>query len=233
MATKPVKTVKKTSPKKAASPVAHKPVGLVASVLGVDGKEAGKITLPESLFGAAVNKQLIAQSVRVFLANQRAGSAKAKTRGMVEGSTRKIYKQKGTGRARHGSIRAPIFVGGGKAHGPVIHDYTLHMTQSMKLGALASALSSKHGEGRVVVVSGFDALKKTKAMAEAFKAVGALRSTLFVLHKDTAMMMRNARNLANVDIVSADTLNPYEVLNHMTVVFTKEAVGESGKHFSK
>ncbi len=93
---------------------------LSVSVIGVDGKAAGKLTLPQA-FSATVNKQLLAQAVRVYLANQREGSAHTKTRGEVEGSTRKVYRQKGTGRARHGAVRAPIFVGGGITFGPRAH----------------------------------------------------------------------------------------------------------------
>src|SRR6185437_7247197 len=112
-------------------------------VVGIDGKVTGKIALPGEIFGEKLNKALLAQAVRVYLANQRQGNASTKTRGEVDGSTRKIYRQKGTGRARHGSVRAPIFVHGGIAHGPKPRDFSLTMPQKMKQKALFSALSTK------------------------------------------------------------------------------------------
>src|SRR3990170_6251019 len=142
-----------------------KTVSLNVPVVGVDGKTKSKIQLPKELFGAKVNKALLAQAVRVYLANQRTGNAATKTRGEVEGSTRKIYRQKGTGRARHGAIRAPIFVGGGIVFGPRPHDFHLDFPKKMKRRALGSALTSKLGSGDVIVVSGLSDLEpKTKYM---------------------------------------------------------------------
>ena len=102
------------------------------NVVGIDGKISGKIALPGEIFGEKVNKALLAQAVRVYLANQRQGNASTKTRGEVEGSTRKIYRQKGTGRARHGSVRAPIFVKGGIVFGPKPRDFSLDMPKKKK-----------------------------------------------------------------------------------------------------
>jgi large subunit ribosomal protein L4 len=154
---------KTTETVSAAAPVATKPVAPVraarkqAANLTVDmydaaGKVTGSVSLPEEVFGAKINKRLIAQAVRIYLANQREGSASTKSRGEVQGSTRKIYRQKGTGRARHGGVRAPIFVHGGIAHGPKPRDFSLKMPQKMKRAALFATLSLKAQTNAVRVI---------------------------------------------------------------------------------
>lgn len=194
------------------------------NVFGLDGKKTGTMTLPAELFGLKPNTQLMAQAVRVHLANQREGSASTKTRGQVEGSTRKIYRQKGTGNARHGSIRAHIFVGGGVAFGPVPHSFTLNFPAKMKRKALASALSQQFESGNVVVVDGFTEVKKTKGMAQALTAVGAVGTILLVSGKETGKVSRVARNIEGVDVMPAKSLNTYVVLAHKKIVFMKDAV---------
>jgi len=199
--------------------------GLRASVVDTDGKSAGSVIIPEEYFGAKPNKQLMAQAVRVYLANQRVGHAATKTRGMVEGSTRKIYKQKGTGRARHGAIRAPIFVGGGIVFGPMPRDYSLKMPQKMKHAALVSALSTKYAEGNVLFVSGFsDVSPKTKTMAKAFAAIGVTKTALFIVPKEAKVVIRSARNLGNTDTVAVSDMHTYGVTTHDKIVFMKEAL---------
>ncbi len=209
--------------------VEKKETGTRISVVGIDGKAAGSITLPAELFAAKINRQLMAQAVRVYLANQRGGHASTKTRGEVEGSTRKIYKQKGTGKARHGAIRAPIFVGGGIVFGPRPRDYSLAFPQKMRKVALASALSEQLKKQNVIVVSGLSDVKKTKAVASMFGAVGATRSTLLVIPKDSANVTRAARNISQVDILPVSDLHTYSVLMHSKLVFMKEAIGELKK----
>lgn len=200
--------------------------GINATVVDVEGKATGKMILPIAVFGQKDNKQLITQAVRVFLANQRVGGASTKTRGQVEGSTRKIYNQKGTGRARHGSIRAHIFVGGGVAFGPVTHDFSLSMPTKMKRKALHCALSSQYQAGNIVVVDGLETLKpKTKNMAKAMSAVSGASSSLLVLSKNSQQVARIARNIEGVDTLPAASLNTYEVLSHKKIVLMKEAVG--------
>lgn len=226
---------KKTSAKKTvkAKKVAAKELdstkGIRVSVVGLDGKAAGSVTLPADLFGAKINKQLMAQAVRVYLANQRTGHAGTKTRGEVEGSTRKIYKQKGTGKARHGAIRAPIFVGGGIVFGPRPRDYSLSFPQKMKRVALASALTSQLKNQNIVVVSGLNGAAKTKVVAGALTAAGAVRKTLLVTGKDAETVIRAGRNIQDVDILPVSDLNTYSVLMHGKVVFMKEAIGELRK----
>jgi large subunit ribosomal protein L4 len=219
--------VKKVTPvKKVVKKEVLKETGLHMSVVGLDGKVAGTITLPAALFAAKINKQLMAQAVRVYLANQRGGHASTKTRGEVEGSTRKIYKQKGTGKARHGGIRAPIFVGGGIVFGPRPRDYSLDFPQKMKHVALSSALTQQLGNKNIIVVSGVADVKKTKALASMLTAVGATRKTLFVTPKESAVVVRAARNIEGVDIQPASDINTYTILMHGKVVFMKEAIKE-------
>ncbi len=227
-AVKTVKTVKAVTEKPAKAVEAHvaeKQTGLEMSVVGTDGKNSGKITLSSTYFDARINKQLLAQAVRVYLANQRVGHASTKTRGQVEGSTRKIYKQKHTGRARHGGIRAPIFVGGGVAFGPVPQDHSLSMPQKMKKHALASALTAKRKSGHIIIVSGLNDLEaKTKHYAQAFGQIGITGRTLLVTGKDAAVVIRNARNIKQVDVVPVTDMNTYGVVTHRTILFMKEAV---------
>lgn len=188
------------------------------------------MTLPKELFGVKVNKPLLAQAVRVYLANQRQGTASTKTRGEVEGSTRKIYRQKGTGRARHGAIRAPIFVGGGITFGPKPRDYSLTMPKKMKRTALGSALTAQLQDGNIVVVTGFEKMKpKSKLALEALASLEAGDNTLLVTNSGAENIVRATRNLPSVDILPAASLNAYDVLSHKKLVFAKEAIGELKK----
>ena len=202
--------------------------GLKLDVINTAGEKDGTITLPENIFGVKINPQLIAQAVRVYLVNQRRGTASTKTRGEVDGTTRKIYRQKGTGRARHGGIRAPIFVKGGIAHGPKPKNYELKMPANMKKAAFLSALSSKVKSGEIKIVTGVEALEtKTKAFARAFDAWGLVkkgRNVLLVLPQDAKNIYQSARNLAGVTITTAGRLHTYEILQHKVVILMKDTV---------
>jgi large subunit ribosomal protein L4 len=201
--------------------------GLTVALFTPDGKEDGTITLPESYFGAKENPVLVAQAVRVYLANQREGSAQAKTRGEVEGSTRKIYKQKGTGRARHGGIRAPIFVGGGIVFGPRAHEFTMDMPKKMSIRALASALTTHTKSGEVKVVAKLETVpKKTKSFAQTLHALSITGKTLFLLAKEELELVRSIRNLDGVHVLPVLNTNTYEVVTHSTIIFTPKAVQE-------
>jgi large subunit ribosomal protein L4 len=224
---KEIKTaVKKTVSKNPAVAVHAEIHGLTAPVVDTDGKEKSKMILPKEVFGVKVNKQLIALAVRVYLANQREGGAATKTRGQVEGSTRKIYKQKGTGRARHGGIRAPIFVGGGITFGPVLpHAYSRSLPVVMKRKALTSALTSQYEAGSVVFIDGLESLeKKTKTIAKALSAAGHISHTLLVVAPSAGEVVRTARNIGELDILPATDLNAYTVMAHKHIIFMKDAV---------
>jgi large subunit ribosomal protein L4 len=204
-------------------------------VYGVDGKVSGKVSLPGEIFGEKVNKVLIAQAIRVYLANQRQGNASTKTRGEVEGSTRKIYRQKGTGRARHGGVRAPIFVKGGIVHGPRPKDFGLSLPKKMKRKALYSALSAKVNDKQVMVLSGVEKLEpKTKVFVEMVSKLGLAdkkQKLLFVTTAEAAETKRAGRNIPGVSFTSVNRLNTYEVLNTKNLILLKDAVEEMEKHF--
>ena len=211
------------------------------NVYDIHGKVSGKVKLPESLFGAKENPALIAQAVRVYLANQRKAQAKTKRRGEVRGSTRKIYRQKGTGRARHGDRYAPIFVGGGMAHGPRgDQNWKKTLSKKMRRQALASTLSGQYKDGQIVVVEGLEKAKgQTKEMVKILAAILKLKSAekkkklkvLLVFPKERENILRAARNIAGVRTSLPQLLNTYMVLNGGKIIFTKEAIKILGEHF--
>lgn len=208
--------------------------GLETQVFDMSGKIAGSIALPEKIFAAKVNQVLMAQAIRVYLANQRKGSASTKTRGEVTGSTRKIYRQKGTGRARHGAVRAPIFVHGGIAHGPKPADYSLAMNRKMKRVALLSALSAKVKDSEVKVLQGLSGVAmKTKVVADTLRHMKVEGSILVIMPKHMENVLKASRNIKSVTVTSADRLNTYEVLGHKTVILMKETIEAMEKIFGK
>lgn len=221
----PSAKTKKTVAPKATKAVKEKPTGLQLPVVGVDGTSKGTMSVPKELFAHPINKQLLAQAVRVYLANQRIGGAATKTRGEVEGSTRKIYRQKGTGRARHGAIRAPVFVGGGIVFGPKSREYRLTMPSKMRKTALASAVTSQYSGKNIIVVDGMEDLEpKTKKFAAVFANIGALKKTLFVIPKESEHLFRATRNIAQVDSIPVANMHAYAVISHDKIVFTKNAL---------
>jgi large subunit ribosomal protein L4 len=207
-------------------------------VLGLDGKVTGKVSLPGEMFGEKVNKALLAQAVRVYLANQRQGTVSTKTRGEVEGSTAKIYRQKGTGRARHGSKRAPIFVKGGVVFGPKPRDFGMTLPQKMKRKALFSALSAKVKDKEVTVIDSLGTIKpQTKVFAEVLKKLGIAdkkQRLLFVTAgKEVAAILRAGRNIPGVSFLPSRQVNAYEVLSANRLVVMKDAISEMKEHFLK
>jgi large subunit ribosomal protein L4 len=197
-------------------------------VIGADGTKTGSIELPGDVFDVQANIPLMHQVVVAQLAAARQGTHKAKTRAEVSGGGRKPYKQKGTGRARQGSIRAPQFTGGGVSHGPVPRDYSQRTPKKMKAAALRGALSDRAREGRVHVVESFvdgDTPKTRAAMARLKAATEAVR-VLVVLSRDDEPAWLSLRNVNEVHLLAADQLNTYDVLVADDVVFTKEALEE-------
>jgi large subunit ribosomal protein L4 len=197
-------------------------------VIGVDGSATGSVELPASIFDVQANIPLMHQVVVAQLAAARQGTHKAKTRGEVSGGGKKPYKQKGTGRARQGSIRAPQFTGGGVVHGPVPRDYSQRTPKKMKVAALRGALSDRARAGRVSVVSTFveGDTPKTK---EALRVLGAVTKTgkvLAVLGRTDEASWLSLRNIPTVHVLAADQLNTYDVLVADEVVFTSEALDE-------
>lgn len=198
---------------------------LAVSVWDTQGKAVGKVRLPTELFGARVNKTLLAQAVRVYLANQRQGAASTKTRGEVAGSTRKIYRQKGTGRARHGAIRAPIFVGGGTVFGPQPRSFRLELPAKMRQAALASALTVQYQNGNILAINGLEKLKpKTKTMQAAIASTGISGRILIVVPQMNPTVIRGLRNIPNLTITPLVNLNTYQTLASSKILFTKAAL---------
>jgi len=186
------------------------------------------IELPDEIFAAKVNVPLIHQVVVAQQAAARQGTHAVKTRGLVSGGGRKPYRQKGTGRARQGSIRAPQFTGGGVVHGPVPRSYEQRTPKKMKAAALRGALSDRLSHGRVRVVANFAAgdLPSTKgAVTTLITAVGDLsRPVLAVVHRDDDVSWKSLRNIAAVHVLTEDQLNTYDVLAADYVVFTEQAL---------
>ncbi len=208
--------------------------GLTLPVYGLTGDKKGTVSLSKEIFGAKVNDVLMAQAVRVYLVNQRQGTASTKTRGEVIGSTRKIYRQKGTGRARHGAIKAPIFVGGGIALGPHPRNFELKLSKQMKKKALFSALSAKATGQKIFVVDVAAASGKTKEVYQMLKSLELLQKNnskvLLVLDMKSASAQA-ARNLDGVSVEPAQNLNTYQVMNSNYLVFAKDAIEQVEKVF--
>jgi large subunit ribosomal protein L4 len=192
------------------------------------GETSGSVTLPGELFDADANVSLMHQVVVAQLAAARQGTHATKTRGQVSGGGAKPYRQKGTGRARQGSIRAPQFTGGGTVHGPQPRSYDKRTPKKMKAAALRGALSDRAREGRVHVVSAFvdgDA-PKTKAAMATLNAVTSAKRVLVVLDRDDVLNWISLRNLPQVHLIEAGQLNTYDVLVADEVVFTEAALAE-------
>jgi large subunit ribosomal protein L4 len=199
------------------------------NVLDLTGNTVKQITLNKEVFEADVNSDLMAQAVRVYLANQRKATAKTLTRGEIDRTTKKVYRQKGTGGARHGNRKAPIYVGGGIAHGPRGNqNYTLKLSQKMKVGALRSALSQKAAAKSILVVDGFEKIEKpnTKTIATFLtKALGEnYRNVAIVFDKGMDNAVKSARNLDNLKYCNGSTLNTYDVLKANSLIFSVQAL---------
>jgi large subunit ribosomal protein L4 len=192
------------------------------------GETSGSVTLPGELFDANANVSLMHQVVIAQLAAARQGTHSTKTRGQVSGGGAKPYRQKGTGRARQGSTRAPQFAGGGVVFGPTPRDYTQKTPKKMKAAALRGALSDRAREGRVHVVSAFvdgDA-PKTKAALATLTSVTQAKRVLIVLDRDDVLNWVSLRNAPQVHLIEAGQLNTYDVLVSDEVVFTETALAE-------
>jgi large subunit ribosomal protein L4 len=190
------------------------------------GATAGSIDLPAEIFDVQVNVPLIHQVVVAQLAAARQGTHDTKRRGEVRGGGRKPYKQKGTGRARQGSIRAPHYAGGGVAHGPHPRDYSQRTPKKMKAAALRGALSDRAREGRVQVVSQIvtGATPSTKQALAAMSALGLEGRTLVALTRDDDIAVLSLRNVVTVHVLYVDQLNTYDVLVNDNVLFTEAAL---------
>jgi 50S ribosomal protein L4 len=195
-------------------------------VIDLEGKKAGSVVLPGSIFDVPTNIPLMHQVVVAQLAAARQGTHATKTRGEVAGGGKKPFRQKGTGNARQGSIRAPHFTGGGIVHGPQPRDYDQRTPKKMKQGALRSALSDRARADRIHVVTAlFEGDKpSTKAALAALRAIVEDRQALVVLERGNELTALSLRNVPEVHVLWADQLNTYDVLDADDIVFTQAAL---------
>ncbi len=199
---------------------------LALDVVKADGKKAGSVELPAALFDVKTNIPLIHQVVVAQLAAARQGTHSTKRRGEVSGAGRKPFKQKGTGNARQGSIRAPHMTGGGIVHGPKPRDYSQRTPKKMIAAALRGALSDRFRGERLHAVEAFvaDSTPSTKTAAALLSAVAGSKNVLVVIDRNDELTVKSVRNLAHVHVLSFDQLNAYDVIVSDDIVFTKAAL---------
>lgn len=209
-----------------------------AQIYNIKAEKIGEATLPKGTFDAKVSETLIAQSIRVYLANQRSSFAKSKSRGFVNGTTKKVWAQKGTGRARHGSKKAPIFVGGGSAMGPDGNqNYTLNFSKKMKQVALNSILTKFAKDNRIIIIDSFTELTpKTK---EGIKLITGLKAGNEVLSKSSKVgiittqtvssVKRAFGNLKSVNLLNLKSLNVYTLSNQNFLILSQKALDQFTK----
>ena len=198
-----------------------------AKVLDLTSKEVGEIELPDTVFGVPLNEPLIHEAVRSFLANRRAGTSATKTRGDVSGAGRKLWKQKGTGRARIASLRSPLWKGGGNVHGPQPRDWSYNLPKKMRKRAMCSAISERLREGNLVIVSEWS-LDQPKTR-EFLGTLGTLKlsgKTLIVDSLKNTKLMLASRNVQTAKVVNSYGVNIYDLVNHQKVVLTPKTVEE-------
>jgi large subunit ribosomal protein L4 len=201
-------------------------------VRNLKNKEVGEVSLADAVFGVELNESLIHAALMNFQANGRQGTSATKTRGNVSGSGRKLWKQKGTGRARIASLRSPLWKGGGNVHGPQPRDWSYQMPKKMRRGALRSALSERLREGNLIIVDEFGfKTPKTKDFLEAVSSLGLIENrkstkTLIVDSLDNANLVLSSRNVQKTKVTNSFGLNIYDLLYHEKLLISKAAVEE-------
>ena len=201
-------------------------------VRNLKNKEVGEVSLADSVFGVELNESLIHAALMNYQANGRQGTSATKTRGNVSGSGRKLWKQKGTGRARIASLRSPLWKGGGNVHGPQPRDWSYNMPKKMRRGALRSALSERLREGNLIVVDEFEFKSpKTKDFLEAVGSLGLVEKrkrakTLIVDSLDNANLILSSRNVEKTKVTNSFGLNIYDLLYHEKLLISKAAIEE-------
>ena len=196
-------------------------------VRNLKNEEIREVELSDAVFGAPLNEGLIHAAVRNFMANARQGTSATKTRGDVSGAGRKLWKQKGTGRARIASLRSPLWKGGGNVHGPQPRDWSYNMPKKMRQGALRSALSERVREGKVVLIDAWTIDKpKTKDFIASLEKLGLEGKTLIVDSLDNDNLMLSTRNVQSAKVVNSFGLNIYDLLYHDRLVISESAVKE-------
>jgi len=206
----------------------------VVDVKNLEGKKVGQIDLADDVFAAKVNANLLHEAVRHHLRGERAGTHKTKDKSEVSGSGKKLWKQKGTGRARVGSIRSPLWRHGGTVHGPVPRSYDYALPKKMILGALRSALSAKVADQKLTVVDGWTLeTHKTKAFRETLGKLNKETETYLLVESGANVNLERAsRNIAGVTLVPPTALEPYDLLRHEHVMLSREAVAKLSRSLS-
>lgn len=197
------------------------------NVVNLGGEKVGELELLDEIFSAEINDALLWESVKHYRAALRQGTASTKTRGLVSGAGRKLWKQKGTGRARIASIRSPLWRSGGTVHGPKPRSYEYAFPQKKLMGALRSAISAKIADGKFTVVESFDAAAaKTKLFRTALNKLEAGKTTLLIesSRKLDEKLYLGSRNLAGVELVLSSEVHPYDLLRYEHAVFSKDAI---------
>jgi large subunit ribosomal protein L4 len=217
-------------PKKITTPIKEeKTTANKLSVYDMKGVVSSELDIHQSIQKAEASPLLLAQYVRFYLAGKRQGTHSTKTRSEIVGTTKKMYRQKGTGRARHGSGKEPNFVGGGVAFGPKPKDYGISMNEKQKQRALLAALSLRFENNDVVCIDGMEKVTKTKevqAMLNSLKITAKKNIVLVVPAKRSDSLVLASRNLQHVKLFNVNALNAYEILNAKKIIFTKEAFNE-------
>jgi large subunit ribosomal protein L4 len=200
---------------------------MLVDVVDLQNQKVGELDLADKVFAAEVNEALLYEAVRHYQAGQRAGTHKTKVRSEVAGSGKKLWKQKGTGRARMGSIRSPLWRHGGTVHGPVPRDYSYKLPRKMVLGALRAALTAKLRDGELKVVQGFTlADHKTKTMRGVLDHLEAKRKVLLVDNGENRNLQLSSRNLEGVTLVPTREVNVYHLLRHDRVLLSQAAAAK-------
>lgn len=203
-------------------------------VVDLNNAKVGSVELADEVFGAEVNNDLLYEAVRQFRAGQHAGTHKTKTRREVAGSGKKLWKQKGTGRARVGSVRSPIWRHGGIIHGPVTRDYSYKLPRKMLLGALRSALSAKVRDGELKIVQEFNLTDhKTKNAMGALARLEGKRTVLVVDNGENRNLELGLRNLKGVTLMATREVNPYHLLGHQSVFLSEAAARKFSEALAK
>jgi len=193
-------------------------------VLNLEGKKVGSLELAEEVFGA-VNEALLYEAVKHYRAAQRAGTHATKNRALVSGAGKKLWRQKGTGRARVGSIRSPLWRHGGTVHGPQPRSYDFQFPRKKLFGALRSALAAKFADGKLTVVESFELKEaKTKAFRQALDKLHVEKTAVLVDGAQNTNLERSARNLAGVELVARNAVHPYHLLRYDRAIFSREAL---------
>src|SRR5215471_486376 len=202
----------------------------VVKIKNLRNEDVGELELSDSVFGAPLNEALIHSAIKNYLANQRTGTVGTKTRGNTSGSGKKLWKQKGTGRARISSLRSPLWKGGGNVHGPQPRDWSYAIPKKMRRGAIRSVLSERLREGGLVIVENFELEShKTRDFSATLDTLGLNKRILVVDSPSNNRLVLSSRNLRDVTLVSANGVNVYDLLTHEQVALTRDAAAQLEK----